>query len=68
MLFGILGNILVDLGCQEGPEIAEKIYENLSSFFNELLMDFGSPGAAFRAAGHSDSKVGNIAGASRAIS
>ena len=48
MLFWILGDILVQLGCQDGPEIAEKFYENLSSFFNEILMDFGSPGAAFR--------------------
>ena len=54
MLFWILGDILVELGCQEGPEIAEKINENLSSFLNEILMDFGSPGAAFEAACPSD--------------
>ena len=34
ILFWILGEFLVQLGCQEGPEIAEKINENLSSFFN----------------------------------
>ena len=68
MLFWILGDILVQLGCQDGPEIAEKIYENLSSFFNEILMDFGSPGAAFEARCHHDSTQGNIPGASRAIS
>ena len=48
ILFWILGDILVQLGCQEGPKIGEKIYENLYSFFNEILMDFWSPGAAFR--------------------
>ena len=29
MLFWILGEILVQLGCQEEPKIGEKIYENL---------------------------------------
>ena len=47
MLFSILGEILVQLGCQEEPKIAKQINENLSSFFNEILVDFGSPGAAF---------------------
>ena len=28
-LFWILGDILVQLGCQEGPKIGGKIYENL---------------------------------------
>ena len=28
ILFWILGEILVQLGCQEGPKIGEKIYEN----------------------------------------
>ena len=50
MFFWISGDILVQLGCQDGPEISEKFYENLSSFFNEILMDFGSPGAALEAA------------------
>ena len=49
MFLGILGDILVELGCQEGPEIGLKIYENLSYFFNGILMDFGSPRAAFMA-------------------
>ena len=29
MLLWILGDILVELGCQEGSKIEEKIYENL---------------------------------------
>ena len=68
MLFWILGDILVELGCQEGPEIAEKIYENLDSFSNEICMDFGSPGAAFEAACLRDPKGGTSVLASRAIS
>ena len=68
MFFWILGDILVQLGCQDGPEIAEKFYENLSSFFYEILMDFGSPGAAFRVRCHKGPKVGNKPGASRAVS
>ena len=68
MLFWILGDILVQLGCQDGPEIAEKFYENLSSFFHEILMDFGSPGAAFRVRCPRGRKVGTAPGASRAVS
>ena len=68
MLFWILGDILVQLGCQDGSEIAEKFNENLSSFFNDFFMDFGSPEAAFEVRGHREPKVGNVAGASRAIS
>ena len=49
ILFWILGDFFVQLGGQEGPEIVEKINENLSSFFNEILVDFGSPGATFEA-------------------
>ena len=40
MLFLILGEFLVQLGCQEGPKIVEKIYENPSSFFYLILIDF----------------------------
>ena len=51
MLFWILGDILVELGCQEGSQIAEKMYANLAAFFNDFLMDFWSPGVAFEARG-----------------
>ena len=68
MFFWILGDILVELGRQEGPEIALKIYENSSLFFDEILMDFGSPGAAFEAGCPSDWNVGNVELPSRAIS
>ena len=51
MFFWILGDILVELGCQEGPESALKNYENSLYFYNKMLMDFGSPGAAFRVRG-----------------
>ena len=36
ILFGILDEFLVQLGCQEGPEIAEKINENLFYFLMKL--------------------------------
>jgi len=41
MFFWIFGDILVDFGCQDGPEIAAKICKNLRLFFNDILMDFG---------------------------
>ena len=66
MFFWILGDILVELGCQEGSEIAEKIHLNLSAFLNEILMDFGSPGEVFGAACPNHPTQGNIPEASRA--
>ena len=40
--------------------------ENSSLFFDEILMDFGSPGACFEAACLNHSNVGNVVLASRA--
>ncbi len=66
MFFWILGDILVELGRQKGLEIALKIYEISSYFLNKILMDFGSPGAAFRVRCQRRSTRGNIVLASRA--
>ena len=56
----------MELGCQEGPQIVEKINDILYSFFEQILMDFRSPGAAFWVGCQGEPKGGNIAGASRA--
>ena len=41
--FSILGRNLNKIGRQMGPQSDKKIDENLSLFFNEILMDFRSP-------------------------
>ena len=66
MLFSILGEILVQLGCQDEAKMSKKSLLNLYEFLNEILMDFGSPGAAFRAGCQGRPNVGNNPGASRA--
>ena len=43
MLYWILGGIFEQIGAQMGAKLDERIYENLSRFFDKILMDFEGP-------------------------